>query len=256
MRLGGGDVVLVNPPLAQEQSVFAAENIPIEVVFADDSVIVVNKTAGLVVHPAAGNWTGTLLNALLYHYPELTQVPRAGIVHRLDKDTSGLMVVARTNAAQFALVEQIKLRSVSRKYLAISYRTPHPPIGKVDAPVGRDPRNRLRMAVVASGKPAVTHYQTLSSNPHGRALLQCHLETGRTHQIRVHMGHLNAPLLGDVLYGSPPSTVMTRQALHAWQLAFNHPQSDQRCGFECPLPTDMQAAIIELGLKLNLKNAA
>jgi 23S rRNA pseudouridine1911/1915/1917 synthase len=249
LRLGAGDVVLVNPPLAQEQTAFAAEDIDINVVFEDDSVIVVDKVAGLVVHPAAGNWSGTLLNALLHRFPELAQVPRAGIVHRLDKDTSGLMVVARSHAAQFSLTEQIKVRSVSRKYLAITCRTPHPPIGTVDAPVGRDPRNRLRMAVVPSGKPAVTHYQTLGTGLQSRALVQCTLETGRTHQIRVHMASLNAPLLGDVLYGAPPSPIIARQALHAWQLVFAHPRSGAPCAFESSLPDDMQQALTVLGLK-------
>jgi len=247
-RLGPADVVLVDPPEPPELLAFMPEALAFEVVYQDTEIIVVNKPAGLVVHPAAGHWSGTLLNGLIYRYPELLSLPRAGIVHRLDKDTSGLMVVARTHTAQLSLVNQLKSRTVSRQYLAITTRLPLPSSGTVDQAIGRDARNRLRMAICASGKPSITHYKTLATTPGGQALIECALETGRTHQIRVHMASLKAPLLSDVLYGAAPSPLIPRQALHALKLAFLHPASGLAQKFESPLPEDLRQALDKLEL--------
>jgi 23S rRNA pseudouridine1911/1915/1917 synthase len=216
---------------------------------------VVNKPAGLVVHPAPGNWRGTLLNGLLALDPLAAQVPRAGIVHRLDKDTSGLMVVARTRQAMDALVEMIAARDVSRQYLALAHgRWTGEPVRTVDAPIGRDPGNRLRMAVVdlasQSGKLATTTIELLDQADAG-CLVQCTLHTGRTHQIRVHMAHLKHPLLADGVYGGAPVAGMSRQALHAWHLAFTHPITGEALDFRTALPQDMRSALEAWGLSYN-----
>jgi 23S rRNA pseudouridine1911/1915/1917 synthase len=218
-----------------EQFAFSPENIALDIVYEDDSIIVVNKPAGLVVHPAAGNWTGTLLNALLYHFPELKQLPRAGIVHRLDKDTSGLMVVARTDIAQTSLVRQLQERTVGRRYLSWVWGDA-PSQGKVLATVGRDQRDRLKMAAgSAQGKPAATLFRRLAKGSFAQspvALLECRLETGRTHQIRVHLESLGFPLLGDPVYrkktpGVAKSLPFSRQALHAYALSLQHPATQE-----------------------------
>jgi 23S rRNA pseudouridine1911/1915/1917 synthase len=248
-RVAAGDVLWVTPQEPPEQLAFLPEPVEFAVHYEDAQIIVVNKPAGLVVHPGAGNWQGTLLNGLLYRYAELARVPRAGIVHRLDKDTTGLMVVARTIEAQFNLVNQLKARAVSRKYIAFTQRAPHPPNGMVDAPLARDARNRLRMAVVQGGKEAVTHYLTVArSNVGEPARVHCALETGRTHQIRVHMAQLRAPLLADTLYGAVQSLHITRQALHAARLSVQHPATQQWYEWVAPLPHDMQVAARALNL--------
>jgi 23S rRNA pseudouridine1911/1915/1917 synthase len=222
------------------------------VVHEDAALLVINKPAGLVVHPAAGNWSGTLLNGLLYRDAALAQVPRAGIVHRLDKDTTGLMVVARTVQAQLDLVRQLQARTVQREYLALVWGA-LTVAGTVDAPLARDPRNPLRMAVARpeSGKAAITHYTPLAQ---GRlqvqakdlpvTLVQCKLATGRTHQIRVHLAHLGFPLVGDPLYGKKNlAEVFPRQALHAWQLGLQHPLTQVPCQWQRGLPTDMETLL-------------
>ena len=238
-----------------QSQAFVAQAMPIDVVYEDEHLRVVNKPAGLVVHPAPGNWRGTLLNGLLALDPLAVNVPRAGIVHRLDKDTSGLMVVARTRQAMDALVTMIAAREVSRQYLALAHGHWHgEPVRRVEAAIGRDPANRLRMAVVdlatQPGKSAATTIERLGQAEQG-CFVQCTLHTGRTHQIRVHMAHLRHPLLADAVYGGAPAAGMTRQALHAWHLAFVHPVTGQALDFKAPLPADMHSALASWGLSYN-----
>ena len=241
-------------PTPQSQA-FKAEAVAFDVVFEDAHLLVVNKPAGLVVHPAPGNWSGTLLNGLLAHHAGASLVPRAGIVHRLDKDTSGLMVVAKDRSTMDALVHMIAQRDVRRQYLALAHRPWQGSAHRaVNAPIGRDPRNRLRMAVVDlaqhAGKSARTDFDRLDGNDLG-CLVQCTLHTGRTHQIRVHMAYIGHPLLADSLYGGVPGAGMARQALHAFRLAFAHPVTGQPMEFHAPLPSDMRAAVSEWGLGYN-----
>ena len=241
-------------PTPQSQA-FVAEAMALDVVYEDEHLCVINKPAGLVVHPAPGNWRGTLLNGLLGRDAQSRLLPRAGIVHRLDKDTSGLMVVARNRAAMDALVRMIAAREVSRQYLALAWREWHgPPARSVQAPIGRDPRNRLRMAVVDlaqhAGKPARTDLELLASNDEA-CLVRCTLHTGRTHQIRVHMASLRHPLVADALYGGEQAGPMLRQALHAFRLAFTHPVTGDAMEFRAPLPLDMLQALDLWGLSYN-----
>lgn len=231
-----------------------AETIDLDIVYEDQHLLVINKPAGLVVHPAAGHADGTLVNALLNHAPELENLPRAGIVHRLDKDTSGVMVVARSLIAHTSLVEQLQSRTMGREYEAVIVGTLTGG-GTVDAPIGRHPRDRKKMAVVAGGKPAVTHYRLLERFA-AHTLVRCQLESGRTHQIRVHMAHLHHPLVGDPAYGGrlrlPKGTTddlrevlsgFSRQALHARQLTLEHPETGETMSWEVPLPDDLQLLI-------------
>ncbi len=249
-KIWGGEQVAVMEP-HQPGADPAAEDIAIAVVHEDDSVLVIKKPAGLVVHPGSGNWTGTLMNALLHHAPQLTDVPRAGIVHRLDKDTSGLLVVAKTLVAQTELVRQLQARTVKRDYLALVHGFVRSD-GEVDAPVGRDPRNRLRMSItdIGTGKIARTHYR-VRERLAAATLLDCSLDTGRTHQIRVHLQSIGHPLVGDPVYraGRPglsagPLGEFTRQALHAAHLQFVHPDGGSLVSFDAPLPADF-AALLE-----------
>jgi 23S rRNA pseudouridine1911/1915/1917 synthase len=248
-KLWGGEKLRITPHADPAASAYAAEKIALPVVFEDAALLVIDKPAGLVVHPGSGNWSGTMLNALLNHAPELEQVPRAGIVHRLDKETSGLLVVAKTLTAQTDLVRQLQARSVHREYLALAAgRVTRD--GNVEAPIGRHPVQRTRMAVVAGGKPARTHYRVLESFAKA-TLLECTLETGRTHQIRVHLASIGHPLVGDPVYATkrtplPPALQrFPRQALHAARLAFIHPVSGKEVAFESPLPQDF-AGLLEL----------
>ena len=240
-KVRSGEAVDVALAPRQEESAFVAEEIALDVVHEDDDVLVIDKPAGLVVHPGSGNWSGTMLNALLHHAPRLGELPRAGIVHRLDKDTSGLLVVAKTEPAQASLVRQLQARTMKRTYLALA-RGVVKAAGTVDAPVGRDPRSRTRMAVVSSGKAAVTHYKVRKSFAK-HTLLECELESGRTHQIRVHLASFGHPVEGDPVYAGRGPALLERQALHAWKLAFAHPASGKGVKFESPLPADFAALL-------------
>ncbi|MGC4060389.1 MAG: RluA family pseudouridine synthase [Aquabacterium sp.] len=254
--LAGQKVSVLLKPTAQSQA-FVPEAMDLPIVFEDAHLLVVNKPAGLVVHPAAGNWTGTLMNGLLAHHAGAVDLPRAGIVHRLDKDTSGLMVVGKTLAAVTGLSRAIAAREVSRQYRAIVHGTV-PAAFTVESSIGRDPGTRVRMAVVPSGKPARTDVQRLiegewaPSQDGVKADLRlpartfsgvlCTLHTGRTHQIRVHLSSRRHPLVADALYGGAVALGMTRQALHAVRLAFVHPITGEKLVFESDLPSDMAGA--------------
>ena len=240
-KVWGGERIRVETAPLPEAAVQQPEDIPLAILHEDEHILVIDKPAGLVVHPGSGNWRGTLLNALLHHAPQLAGIPRAGIVHRLDKGTSGLLVVAKTLEAQTDLVRQLAARTVKRHYLALAHgRVARD--GVVDAPIGRHPVQRTKMAVVGSGRAARTHYRV--SERFARAtLLECALETGRTHQIRVHMAELGHPLVGDPVYGPrrkapAPLAAFQRQALHAWRLALVHPATRAEMGWEAPLPED------------------
>ena len=236
----GESIELSLIPTAESQA-FRAEPLPIAIVHEDAHLMVINKRAGWVVHPAAGNWSGTLLNALLAHHRQAASLPRAGIVHRLDKDTSGLMVVAKSLAAFTGLSRAIAERNVHREYQAIAHgEVPAQPYS-IDAPIGRDPRLRLRMAVVAQGKAARTDVARLALKD-GLSALNCRLHTGRTHQIRVHLASTGHPLVGDVLYGGRPELGLQRQALHAARLAFEHPISAETVDIEVAAPPDFARA--------------
>jgi 23S rRNA pseudouridine1911/1915/1917 synthase len=250
-RVKAGDAVAIELRPTPQSQAFKAEPVPLDIVHEDEHLLVVNKPAGLVVHPAAGNWSGTMLNGLLARDAKAASLPRAGIVHRLDKDTSGLMVVARTRIAMDALVRMIAARDVSRQYLALAHR---PWEGKgertVDAPIGRDPRNRLRMAVVESGKPAMTTFDLVANAERG-CFVRASLHTGRTHQIRVHMAHIAHPLVADTIYGGIAIAGLERQALHAFRLAFEHPVTGVSLEFHAPLPDDLREALISWGVRYN-----
>ncbi len=268
VAVNGGETV----SLAARQQVetdAVAEDIPLEVLYADADVLVVNKPAGLVVHPGAGNPRGTMVNALLHYDPELAQLPRAGIVHRLDKDTSGLMVVARSLRAHAGLIEQLSSRAVHRQYVAV-VQGPMVAGNTVDAPIDRHPHDRIRMAVVkeGGGREAITHYR-VREKFRSHTVVECRLETGRTHQIRVHMAYVKHPLIGDPLYGGsfklPKAATealvealrgFRRQALHAEKLSFTHPVSGDTLSFESPLPADMVALIDTLRDDTRQFNAA
>ena len=261
-KLVGGEALELLVVLASEDR-WLAQDIPLECVYSDEHIIVINKPAGLVVHPGAGVPDGTLLNALLHHYPELATLPRAGIVHRLDKETSGLMVVARSLLAHTSLVKQLQDRSVGREYEAIVMGELTGG-GKVNKPIGRHPHNRVKMAVLqnsTSAKIAITHYRLLNRFPR-YTHVACKLETGRTHQIRVHMAYIKHPLVGDPVYLSRQRwlsgtsdqlksvlVAFSRQALHAKKLTLIHPDTKQELSWEEPLPEDMQYLLAQLELE-------
>jgi 23S rRNA pseudouridine1911/1915/1917 synthase len=241
-KFWGGEKISVAVAPDERTESAAPENIPLSIVHEDDTLLVIDKPAGLVVHPGSGNWSGTLLNALLHFAPQLDKVPRAGIVHRLDKDTSGLMVVAKTLEAQTDLVRQMQARTVKRYYQAL-VRGIVDRAGTVDAPIGRHPTLRTKMAVVKTGKPARTHYRVVEPFI-DCTLVECALETGRTHQIRVHMTSVAHPLVGDPVYGGGASRIpkgppFDRQALHARRLGFVHPASGKPMMWKSQLPDDM-----------------
>lgn len=241
-----------------QSQAFKPESMALNVVYEDADIRVIDKPAGLVVHPAPGNWSGTLMNGLLGLDPVVMELPRAGIVHRLDKDTSGLMVVARTRLAMDALVQKMAAREIKRQYVAMSDQAWTGNTQKtVDLPIGRDPTNRLRMAVVDlaknSGKAAKTHFRVMSQSEQG-SLVRCILETGRTHQIRVHMAALQLALVGDLTYGGSSHPLMPRQALHADMLSFDHPVTGQPLAFQSPLPADIQNLLQAWSLSYNEKS--
>ncbi|MBX3639646.1 MAG: 23S rRNA pseudouridine(1911/1915/1917) synthase RluD [Nitrosomonas sp.] len=255
-KVWGGEYISIHPDMSVAENRHGAEAILLSIVFEDDALIVINKPVGLVVHPGNGNWQGTLLNALLHHSPQLEQVPRAGIVHRLDKDTSGLMVVAKTIEAQTNLVRQLQQRTVKREYLALVLGRVAGS-GSVDAPVGRHPVHRTKMAVHLRGKSARTHYRILEHFA-GCSLLHCSLETGRTHQIRVHMHSIGHALVGDPVYGGKPGktapeigvllNAFPRQALHAWKLSLCHPINAEMMEWHSDTPDDLANLLEQLRL--------
>jgi 23S rRNA pseudouridine1911/1915/1917 synthase len=236
--LRAGDIIVFEIPQETIPSPLAAQHIPIDILFEDETLIVLNKPAGLVVHPGAGNREGTLANGLLYHCGGLEIVGgegRPGIVHRLDRETSGCLVVAKTEAAHNSLSAQFAAREVEKSYLALVDGTPRMPHGKIDAAIGRHPVHRQKMAVVDRGRDALTHYRVLASYE-GKALIECRPRTGRTHQIRVHLKHLGHPVTGDPQYGRRGSH--ERHFLHAWKLAFKHPLTGKRVHYAATLSPD------------------
>jgi 23S rRNA pseudouridine1911/1915/1917 synthase len=260
--LQGGETLYINVEAVPVINDHKKEPIPVEFIHVDEDIIILNKPAGLVVHPGAGNPEHTLLNALLYHYPELEQLPRAGIVQRLDKDTSGLMIVAKSQVAHTSLVKQLQQRSMSREYQAIVNGVMTAG-GTVNAAIGRHRVNRKRMAVVNTGKPAITHY-TVVQRFHAHTHVRLRLESGRTHQIRVHMAHIHHGIVGDPVYGGRPKFPrgagaeliqllenFPRQALHACYLQIMHPQTEQEMHWEIPLPSDMNQLIALLSTNGN-----
>jgi 23S rRNA pseudouridine1911/1915/1917 synthase len=254
-RVKAADAGIIELRPTPQSQAFKPEVMTLEIAYEDEHLLVINKPAGLVVHPAPGNWSGTLLNGLLAYDARVVNLPRAGIVHRLDKDTSGLMVVARTRPVMDALIRLIAAREVSRQYVALAQR-PWVGIGtrEINAPIGRDPRNRLRMAVVDisrnPGKLARTDIELLQNCDQG-CLVRCTLHTGRTHQIRLHMASIGHPLVADELYGGTAAAGMRRQALHACRLAFIHPVTRQPMVFQATLPEDLKQALIQWGLSYN-----
>ncbi len=256
-KVKAGEVWTIALRATPQSQAFKPEQMALNLVYEDAHLRIIDKPVGMVVHPAPGHWSGTLMNGLLGLDAQLMDLPRAGIVHRLDKDTSGLMVVARTRQAMDALVKQIAAREVKRQYLAISDKVWSGSQQKtVNLPIGRDPSQRLRMAVVDlaknAGKAATTHFHVLDQSEQG-VLVRCILETGRTHQIRVHMASLKLPLVGDSLYGGTPNALMPRQALHAEQLAFEHPMTHEKLAFKSALPQDFQDLLKAWSLSYNEK---
>ena len=255
-RMLGGEKLCIEAKLVSEGEV-EPQDIPLDIIFTDEHLLILNKPAGLVVHPAAGNWDGTLQNALLHYAPDLDTLPRSGIVHRLDKDTSGVMVVARSLKAHASLVNQLQTRSMSRVYEAV-VKGDIPPAGTIKANIDRNPRDRKKMAVRESGRTATSHYKLIQRLP-GTSHVEVSLESGRTHQIRVHMTHIGYPIVGDLLYGRgpikqkglPESAITAinqfpRQALHARTLRLIHPETEEECEFNVPLAGDMNELIMTL----------
>lgn len=246
-KLETNDVIIVEE-IEQDEIDMVKENIPLDIVYEDDDLIVVNKPSGLVVHPAPGHTHGTLVNGLLYHCNQLSNMNgdiRAGIVHRIDKDTSGLLVVCKNNYAHRILAEQLKEKTTTRTYIAIVTGNISHNLGRIEAPIGRDPSNRQKMAVVQNGKPAVTHFKVLDRY-RDFTLLELKLETGRTHQIRVHMAYINHPVVGDPLYGVKKQTTEFGQYLHAKTLGFIHPRTNEYMEFTSELPEEFLRKIDEL----------
>ncbi|MDQ0339249.1 23S rRNA pseudouridine1911/1915/1917 synthase [Caldalkalibacillus uzonensis] len=246
-KLTENDHVVLRVPPPQEVDI-KPEPMDLDIVYEDEDVLVVNKPRGLVVHPAPGHYSGTLVNGLLAHCTDLSGINgvlRPGIVHRIDKDTSGLLMVAKNDRAHLSLAKQLSGHRVIRKYVALVHGQVGPGSGTINAPIGRDPHNRQRMAVVAGGKPAVTHFEVIQRFTR-YSLIECRLETGRTHQIRVHMKYIGHPLAGDPVYGPAKTLPIDGQALHAKVLGFEHPSSGEQMIFDSPLPQDMEQLINSL----------
>lgn len=252
VKLRGGEEITVTLPEESDEQTIQPEQIPLDVVYEDDELAVINKPAGLVVHPGVGNTSGTLVNAIIARWKEIATMndpdERRGIVHRLDKDTSGLIVVAKNEVALADLMAQFQARTVDKVYIALLERTPKTPTGRIEAPIGRDPKQRKRMAVIRGGKPAVTEFRVLDDQfADGQALVEFHLHTGRTHQIRVHAAFIGCPIVGDRVYGfRKQRTRMKRAFLHAARLAFNHPITGERMQFESELPVGLQQVMSKL----------
>lgn len=252
IKLRGGEVIAVTLPQPDEPEEIEAEVIALTVIYEDDELAVIDKPAGMVVHPGVGNESGTLVNALLAQWPQITEMDdpddRKGIVHRLDKDTSGLLVIAKNAVILADLMAQFQARTVEKTYLALLERTPQTLNGRIDAPIGRDPKQRKRMAVVRDGKEAVTEFEVLDTEfEGGQALVRFHLLTGRTHQIRVHAAFIGCPVVGDRVYGfRKQRTRMKRNFLHAAQLTFDHPITQERLTFESALPVGLQQVMEKL----------
>ncbi len=259
-RVEAGQTLEVTFP-PPEPTTAESQNLPLTVLHEDADIVVIDKPAGLVVHPAAGHRDQTLVNALLFHVRDLSGVGgelRPGIVHRLDKDTSGVMIIAKNDDAHRKLSAAWAIDRVRKEYLALVYGTPAKSSGIVDAPIARDPRNRKRMGVVKGGRSAITEYEVMEQYRYV-SLVRCVLRTGRTHQIRVHMKHLGHPIVGDPLYSGPQwrgipdkhaqrvLASLKRQALHAWKIAFDHPRTGERMTFEAPIPEDLKGVILECG---------
>lgn len=252
VKLRGGERIAVNLPEREVTEKVVPEAIPLDILYEDEHLAVLNKPAGMTVHPGVGDEKGTLVSALLARYPEIARMgieeKRVGIVHRLDKDTSGLMVIARTDQARLKLQAQFQARTVEKVYLALVEKLPPTHTGRIEAPIGRDPDQRKRMAVVRGGRPAITDYEVIDQDfREGQALLRVTLHTGRTHQIRVHMGFIGAPIVGDAVYGFRKQRIrMKRHFLHAAELAFDHPVTGQRLRFSAPLPPGLQDVMSKL----------
>ncbi len=263
-RLNGHEAIEVEPQPLESEQAFAPDPVPLDILHRDDDLLIVAKPAGLVTHPAPGNWRGTLMNGLLFANPRSARLPRAGIVHRLDRDTSGVLVCAQSERAFVSLSAQLAARTMHRQYLAIVGRAGGAGAGRladsgtVEEPIGRDPHNRLRMAVVAPphGKPARTDYRVLArsraNGPAAHAALACRLRTGRTHQIRVHLASIGHPLVGDRVYGGEAVDGFERQALHAWRLSLEHPADGRALTVDCPLPDDIRLLAQRLELDTEL----
>lgn len=248
-KLEAGDTITAQIPPEEEEGEVEPQDIPLTVLYEDDYIAAINKPAGLVVHPGFGNTENTLVNALLARWPQVRNVghpERAGVVHRLDKDTSGVILVALTTKAQYNLMRQFEERTVKKIYWALVDRHPDTPVGRIHAPIGRDPQQRKKMAVIRSGREAITNFRVMERFQ-DHTLMEIHLETGRTHQIRVHMAFIGSPVVGDTVYGfRKPSVKIGRMFLHAKSITFRHPITDEERFIETELPSELQQALEKL----------